>query len=54
MFFLQICISAKNLKSVDFIVITQRESLFDLSLALLFGHKIFEATVHVFLSLISL
>ena len=37
-----------------FIVIPQRGSFFDLSLALLFGHKIFKATVHVFLSLISL
>ena len=54
MFFLEICIRAKNLKWFDFIVIPQRGSFFDLSLALLFGHKIFKATVHVFLSLISL
>ena len=54
MFFLETCISAKNLKSFDFIVITQLGSFFDLSLALLFGHIIFKATVHVFLSLISL
>ena len=54
MFFLEICIRAKNLKWFDFIVIPQRGSFFDLSLALLFGHKIFKAMVHVFLSLISL
>ena len=34
-------------------MITQRWSCFDLLLALLFRHKIFKATVHVFLSLIS-
>ena len=54
MFFLETSISGKNLKWFDFIVITQCGSFFDLSLALLFGHKIFKATVHVFLSLISL
>ena len=46
-------ISAKNLKLFDFIMITQRWSFFDLLLALIFRHKIFKATVHVFLSLIS-